>query len=78
MSIETLYQQRPPQAASQSFAELSVVAVLHAVQTDNGGVVPAGTEGTIVAVYDGGAAYEVEFIEPVGIATVRADALCAA
>lgn len=79
MTIETLYRQRPPQTATQPFAELSVVAVLCEVRTDEGAAVPAGTEGTIVAVYAGGEAYEVEFDEPVlGIATVRADALRAA
>lgn len=75
MTIETLYRQRPPQTDAQTFAELSVVAVVREVRTDEGAVVPSGTEGTVVAVYPGGVSYEVEFLEPAGIATVRADGL---
>ena len=75
MTIETLYRQRAPQAASQPFDELSVVAVLREVRTEEGIAIPAGTEGTVVAVYPGGLSYEVEFLQPAGIATVRADGL---
>ncbi|MCJ2093134.1 DUF4926 domain-containing protein [Methylobacterium sp. J-072] len=76
MTIETLYRQRAPQTAAQPFEELAVVATLCEVSTDEGLAVPAGTEGTIVAVYAHGEAYEVEFTAPVvGIATVRAAGL---
>jgi hypothetical protein len=60
-------------------AELSEVAVLRDVQTDDGYLIPAGMEGTIVGIWAGGEAYEVEFDEPVADnATVRAGALRAA
>jgi hypothetical protein len=79
MPFDTLYQSRAPVANPQVFAELSVVAVLRDVLTDDGAIVPAGTEGTVVGVWGEGEAYEVEFDEPVvGNATVRADALRAA
>ncbi|XYD12642.1 DUF4926 domain-containing protein (plasmid) [Methylobacterium sp. NMS12] len=79
MTIETLYRQRAPQTDAQPFEELAVVATLREVSTDEGLAVPAGTEGTIVMVYDGGKAYEVEFTAPVvGLATVWADGLRAA
>ncbi|MEL6059264.1 MULTISPECIES: DUF4926 domain-containing protein [unclassified Methylobacterium] len=76
MSFDTLYQSRAPVTQPQALAELSVVALLRDVVTDDGVTVPAGTEGTIVGVWGGGEAYEVEFDEPVvGNATVQADAL---
>ena len=79
MSYDTLYQSRAPLTQPQGFAELSVVALLSDVVTDDGVTVPAGTEATIVGVWGDGKAYEVEFDEPVvGNATVRADALRAA
>ncbi|WCS28918.1 DUF4926 domain-containing protein (plasmid) [Methylobacterium sp. NMS14P] len=78
MSYETMHQFRDP-AAHPLFAELSVVAVLRAVETDDGLPVPAGSHGTVVAVYGGGKAYEVEFACPVvGNCTLSADALRAA
>lgn len=43
------------------FADLSSVRVGIDVVTDEGEPVAAGTRGTVVAVYAGGAAYEVEF-----------------
>lgn len=42
------------------FAELDVVRLASAMTTDEGVDVPAGTRGTIVAVWGDGAAYEVE------------------
>ena len=79
MPFETMFQQRTTQTAPGVFAELSVVAMLREVRTDDGAPVPAGTEGTVVAVYGDGAAYEVEFDEPVvGTAKVTPDALRAA
>jgi hypothetical protein len=76
MSFDTLYQSRAPVTQPQHRAELNFVTLLREVLTDDGLTVPAGTEGTIVGVWGGGEAYEVEFDEPVvGNATVRADVL---
>ncbi|WP_245238996.1 hypothetical protein [Methylobacterium platani] len=53
--------------------ELDDVRILAAVTTDDGQTMPAGTEGTVVAVWHGGEAYDVEFPEPMGaLATVKA------
>ncbi|MCJ2050848.1 DUF4926 domain-containing protein [Methylobacterium sp. J-070] len=39
--------------------------------------VPAGATGTVVAVYADGAAFEVEFTDPIDtLATVEADTVC--
>lgn len=57
---------RPPaEETHRLFDELSVVETLRPVVTDDGAAVPAGSRGTIVAIYGGGAAYEVEFARPV-------------
>ncbi|WP_267428568.1 DUF4926 domain-containing protein [Methylobacterium sp. GC_Met_2] len=78
MSYETMHQFRDP-AAHPLFAELSVVEVLRTVETDDGLPVPAGSHGTVVAIYGGGKAYEVEFARPViGNCTLSADTLRAA
>ncbi|MFY9294785.1 MAG: DUF4926 domain-containing protein [Methylorubrum rhodinum] len=72
MSVEVVHQWHAdrPEAALR---ELDDVRVLVAVTTMDGDTVPAGTEGTVVAVWDGGEAYEVEFPEPMGaLATVAA------
>jgi len=45
------------------FAELSVVALAHAVDID-GRSLPEGTRGTVVAAYRDGVGYEVEFERP--------------
>ncbi len=58
------------------FADLSSVRVSHDVVTDEGQAVLAGTRGTVVAIYAGGAAYEVEF--DYGTATIEAAQLVAA
>jgi hypothetical protein len=56
-------------------AELSRVTLRRNVMSGNG-TVPAGSTGTIVHVYPGGSAYEVEFASPVhAVATVKADDL---
>lgn len=52
------------------FAELDLVRMLQDVETDEGEAVPAGTRGTVVAIYAGGEAYEVEFAY--GTVTVEA------
>ena len=59
--------------AVRAFSELDEVRLLHAVSTDEGVEVPTGTEGTVVAVWADGAAYEVEF--DAGLATVDAEKL---
>ena len=65
MSVETMYTLRKAPIGSLLFPELSVVEVVRDVQTDDGQHVPAGTRGTVVMVYGGGKAYEVEFARPV-------------
>ncbi|MCJ2019561.1 DUF4926 domain-containing protein [Methylobacterium sp. E-065] len=78
MSYETMHQFQDP-AAHPLFAELSVVEVLCAVETDDRMPVPAGSHGTVVTIYGGGKAYEVEFARPViGNCTLSADTLRAA
>lgn len=79
MSYFTQDQFRDLKASHALFRELSVVETLRAVETDDGKAVPAGSRGTIVAVYGRGEAYEVEFARPVvGNCTVSADLLRAA
>ncbi len=54
-------------------AELSRVTLAHNVESESG-VIPAGSCGTIMHVYPGGPAYEVEFTSPIhAVATVKAD-----
>ena len=56
--------------------ELSRVAVLVSTPTDADVTMPVGSIGTVVFVYNGGAAYEVEFAQPMGaLATVEAQNL---
>ncbi len=56
--------------------DLDRVALTAAALTDDGDRLEAGTEGTIVGVWRGGSAYEVEFAEPPGaLATVEAASL---
>ncbi|KQT60183.1 hypothetical protein ASG52_18895 [Methylobacterium sp. Leaf456] len=72
MSVEVVHQWRAdrPEAALR---ELDDVRVLIAVTTMDGDAIAAGTEGTVVAVWGDGVAYEVEFPEPMGaLATVAA------
>lgn len=47
----------------QPFDELATVGLVHAVAVDDRSL-PAGTRGTVVGVYRGSAAYEVEFDQP--------------
>ena len=75
MSVEALYLLRKtePRPGPQ---DLDSVVLTADVLTDDGDAVPAGTEGTIVGVYGDGAAFVVEFIEPLGaLANVAADGL---
>ncbi|PWC88479.1 hypothetical protein TSH100_07585 [Azospirillum sp. TSH100] len=69
-------QKRPTDAgAHEPFEELTRVALSRPVETE-GGVLRAGAMGTVVGVYRGGAAYEVEFVKPFHtVATVMPDAI---
>ena len=59
-----------------SIAELDQVTISREVESDDGDTVPAGATGTVVGIWAGGAAFEVEFAEPVSaLATVKADAI---
>ena len=79
MSIETMHTLRKAPSATPLYPELSVVATLYDLKTDDGLTIPAGSRGTVVEVYAAGEAYEVEFARPVvGNATIEADALTAA
>ncbi len=63
-------------AGSPAFPELSEVRLLQSVETDDGVMVPAGAEGTVLSIWDAGAGYEVEF--DTGLATVEAALLMSA
>jgi hypothetical protein len=79
MSFVTLHRSSAPVEGRNLLAELSVVETLRALETDDSRSVPAGSRGTIVAVYGHGEAYEVEFASPVvGNCTVQASDLRAA
>ncbi len=71
---------RVPPAGAESdgrVRELDRVRVLRAVTGDDDLTVPAGATGTVVAVYADGAAFEVEFTDPIDtLATVEADTVC--
>lgn len=55
--------------------ELSVISLVRSVASDDG-VLPVGATGTVVHVYPGERAYEVEFFQPFHtVATVEASAL---
>ncbi len=60
MTILTAVRRDPP---ATGFPELSVVALVRDVITDDG-LLPAGSKGTVVAVYSSGDGYEVEFFAP--------------
>lgn len=69
---------RPSEIGSQPLAELARVVILAPVQTMEGDEVGAGTEGTVVAVWQDGAAYDVEFADALGPATIAAEFVRAA
>lgn len=72
MSVEAVYQWHEDTPGAK-FRELDDVRVLIDVTTMDGDTIAAGSEGTVVAVWNSGAAYEVEFPEPMGaLATVKA------
>ena len=67
---------RPRQVERDALCELDRVRVLADVEADEGVMVPAGSIGTVVAIWAGGAAYEVEFTRPVdALATIRLELL---
>lgn len=72
MSVETAHLMRGSDPAAP-LRDLDDVRVLAEVVTMDGDKIPAGTEGTVVAIWGAGEAYEVEFPEPMGaLATVDA------
>lgn len=72
MSIEVSYTLRRAEPGAL-LRELDDVRVTIDVTTDDGDTIAASTEGTVVAVWNGGEAYDVEFSEPMGaLAMVRA------
>ncbi|MCJ2134919.1 DUF4926 domain-containing protein [Methylobacterium sp. J-026] len=63
--------------ADEPVRELDRVRVLRSVIGDDDLTVPAGATGTVVGIYADGAAFEVEFTEPVDtLATVDAATVC--
>ena len=65
MSVETVYLMRKDKPGA-ALRDLDDVRVLVDVVTGDGDTIAAGTEGTVVAVWGEGEAYEVEFPEPMG------------
>lgn len=67
---------REHEAPLLQLAELDRVSLSADVRSDEGHTVPAGSTGTVVAVWNGGEAYDVEFTEPIdALVTVRPDAI---
>jgi hypothetical protein len=61
----------------EKFPELSIVALTRPLHVE-GGEMPVGARGTVVAAYRDGLAYEVEFFEPFHcVATVEGSFLTA-
>ena len=65
--------------ASHVFNELDEVALTRAVHVQaEGRELPTGARGTVVGVWQGGRAYEVEFVKPFAcLVTVPAESLSA-
>lgn len=55
---------------SISLSKRSRITLSAPVLSNNDVIVPAGTVGTVLAVVADGVAYDVEFAEPAGVATV--------
>ena len=55
---------RPAELACERFEELEVVALREPVALEGEAGLPSGAEGTVVGIWAGGQAYEVEFTEP--------------
>lgn len=63
---------RPRQAERAAFQDLDRVRVLTDFEADEGVMVPAGSIGTVVAIWAQGQAFEVEFTQPVdALATIE-------
>ena len=61
-----------PELTSERFEGLDVVALRESFSLAGDASLPGGAEGTIVGIWGGGQAYEVEFTEPVAaLVTVR-------
>lgn len=70
MSVEVFYLLRKDEPGVE-LQELDDVVLLADAPTDDGDMIRAGTEGTVVAVWQDGSTYDVEFAEPEGaLATV--------
>lgn len=72
LARERVHVFRPEASERSAFQELSVVALLVPATTFDGEPVGVGATGTIVSVWNDGEAYDVEFTDPVGIASVAA------
>ena len=73
MSAETFFLKRKDQPGLR---DLDDVVLLSPAVTVSGRMIPAGAEGTVVAVLAPGKSYVVEFPDPVGtLATVQASML---
>lgn len=66
MSLEDAYRARQTEPAS-SFRDLDDVVLRVDAISDDGDLIAAGTEGTIVSMHDDGARFVVEFSEPDGV-----------
>jgi hypothetical protein len=65
MPVEVLYLLRKDEPGA-GLRDLDDVVLLIDTPTDDGTMIRAGTEGTVVGVWQEGAAFEVEFAEPEG------------
>ncbi|MDP4022732.1 DUF4926 domain-containing protein [Methylobacterium sp. NEAU 140] len=71
MTVDFSYQLRTDEPGAL-LRDLDDVVLLAPVVTDDGDTMPAGTEGTIVGVWNGGDAFCIEFAVPEGaLAVVR-------
>lgn len=74
--VATVPVKRDPRPAQTRIAELDRVTLSRDVWGDGGARVSAGAIGTVVGIWAGGAAFEVEFTRPVpALVTVRAEAI---
>ena len=72
LSLKPIGPARKGEITEPGFAELSVVALTHAIEVE-GRSLPEGALGTIVAAYNDGVGYEVEFEHPFhAVVTLRA------
>jgi hypothetical protein len=74
MTMTVLLRDASYRGATQAkpIAELARVKLLLDVQNEHDRTVPAGSEGTVAIVYGGGVAFEIDFEQPEGLATVPA------